>query len=173
MKRTLLLITLWVLTATAVVAQHQIPRSVFGNGATTTSNGSFKIVGTLGQPAIGLMNTNDHTSLAGFWYTPLEQATSIEQMEDEGLPRGFRLDQNYPNPFNPMTTLEFALPQRAHVTLKVFDLLGREVSTLVDKELGPGEYTIVFDAEDLPSGVYFYRIEAEEFVRTKKLILLK
>ncbi len=173
MKHTLLLLTLWVLTATAVVAQHQIPRSVFGNGATTTSGGNFKIVGTVGQPAIGPMSTNDHTSLAGFWYTTFERATSIEQIEDEGLPRGFRLDQNYPNPFNPMTTLAFAIPHRAHVTLKVFDLLGRAVSTLVDKALGPGAYKVVFDAEDLPSGVYFYRIEAEAFVQTKKLILLK
>ena len=136
MKHTLLLLTLWVLTSTAVVAQHQIPRSVFGNGATTTSGGSFKIVGTLGQPAIGLMSTNDHTSLAGFWYTTSERATSIEQIEDEGLPRGFRLDQNYPNPFNPMTTLSFAIPQRAHVTLKVFDSLGRAVSTWWIKRWG-------------------------------------
>ena len=173
MKHTLLLLTLWVLTSTAVVAQHQIPRSVFGNGATTTSDGNFTIVGTLGQPAIGLMSTNDHTSLAGFWYTTFERATSIEQIEDEGLPRGFRLDQNYPNPFNPMTTLAFAIPQRAHVTLKVFDSLGRAVSTLVDKALGAGVYRVVFDAEDLPSGVYFYRIEAEGFVQTKKLLLLK
>ena len=173
MKHTLLLLTLWVLTATAVVAQHQIPRSVFGNGATTTSDGNFKIVGTLGQPAIGLMSTTDHTSLAGFWYTTSERATSIEQIEDEELPRGFRLDQNYPNPFNPMTTLAFAVPQRAHVTLRVFDSLGRVVSMLVDKALGPGAYNVVFDAEDLPSGVYFYRIEAEGFVQTKKLILLK
>ncbi len=173
MKHTLLLLTLWVLTATAVVAQHQIPRSVFGNGATTTSGGSFTIVGTLGQPAIGLMSTNDHTSLAGFWYTTFERATSIEQIEDEGLPRGFRLDQNYPNPFNPMTTLQFAIPQRAHVTLRVFDLLGREVSTLVDKALGPGAYKVVFDAEDLPSGVYLYRLTAGAFTETKAMTLLK
>ncbi len=173
MKHTLLLLTLWVLTSTAVVAQHQIPRSVFGNGATTTSDGSFKIVGTLGQSVIGLMSTTDHTILAGFWYTTFERATSIEQIQEEGLPRGFRLDQNYPNPFNPMTTLAFAIPQGAHVTLKVFDSLGRVVSMLVDKALGPGAYNVVFDAEDLPSGVYFYRIEAEEFVQTKKLILLK
>ena len=89
MKHTLLLLTLWVLTATAVVAQHQIPRSVFGNGATTTSGGSFTIVGTVGQPVIGLMSTTDHISLAGFWYTTSELNTRLGAAMSSSIPPSF------------------------------------------------------------------------------------
>ena len=98
--------------------------------------------------------------------------TSVEQRTNN-VPKDFRLQQNYPNPFNPSTTIQFALPKRSEVTLKIFDLLGKEVATLVDEKLQSGEYKVIFEAGDLPSGVYFYRIKAESFVQTKKLMLLK
>ena len=99
--------------------------------------------------------------------------SSVEQIVNSVLPTEFRLEQNYPNPFNPSTTIQFALPKLSTVTLTLFDILGRKVTTLVDEEMQPGEYKVVFEEKDLPSGVYFYRIQAEEFVRTKKLMLLK
>ena len=99
--------------------------------------------------------------------------TSVEQISNSVLPKEFRLQQNYPNPFNPSTTIQFALPKRSEVMLKIFDLLGREVTTLVDEKLQPGEYKVIFEAEALSSGVYFYRIQAEGFVQTKELTLLK
>ncbi|RMF60607.1 MAG: DUF4185 domain-containing protein [Calditrichaeota bacterium] len=99
-------------------------------------------------------------------------ATSVAS-KNPTPPEHFMLWQNYPNPFNPTTTIKFALPRRSAVTLKVFDALGREVATLVDKVMEPGTHEVVFDVKALSSGVYFYRIQAEGFVATKKLMLLK
>ncbi|MEW6655066.1 MAG: T9SS type A sorting domain-containing protein, partial [Bacteroidota bacterium] len=88
-------------------------------------------------------------------------------------PTHFNLEQNYPNPFNPATTISFSLPSKTFVSLKVFDALGREVSILVSEELPAGTYSSQWNASGLPSGVYFYRLQAGSFVDTKKLILLK
>lgn len=88
-------------------------------------------------------------------------------------PIEFKLEQNYPNPFNPTTTIHFSLPQSVHTTLKIYDVLGREVATLVNGKLAPGGHSIVFDAKGLPSGVYFYRLQAGNFVQQRKMILVK
>lgn len=89
------------------------------------------------------------------------------------LPGSYSLMQNYPNPFNPTTTIEYSIPQRSMVTLKVYDLLGREVQTLVSEEKPVGIYRVNFNASTLASGVYFYRINAGNFNMTRKLIVLK
>lgn len=88
-------------------------------------------------------------------------------------PGGFRLVQNYPNPFNPATTICYQLAAVSHVTLKVYDVLGREVRTLVNGVETPGSYETRFNARDLPSGVYFYRLSADGLSRVGKLLLLK
>lgn len=89
------------------------------------------------------------------------------------IPQAFELSQNYPNPFNPSTTIQFTLARHTNVELKVFDLLGREVAILVDEALGSGTHEVVFDADDLPSGIYIYRIQTGEFVQARKLTILK
>ena len=89
------------------------------------------------------------------------------------LPRAFSLAQNYPNPFNPTTTIEFSLPTAAHVTLKVFDILGREIATLADKLDPAGVNSVRFDASRLSSGVYYYRIAAGSLVGTKQMLLVR
>ncbi|NNG27656.1 MAG: T9SS type A sorting domain-containing protein, partial [Ignavibacteriaceae bacterium] len=81
--------------------------------------------------------------------------------------------QNYPNPFNPSTEIKFAIPQIANVTLKVFDVLGREVVTLVDEQMEAGKHSLIFNAANLSSGVYYYTIITEYFIQTKKMLLLK
>ena len=88
-------------------------------------------------------------------------------------PLCFRLEQNYPNPFNPTTTIEYTIPKADRVILKIYDILGREVTTLVNGEQLKGKYSIAFNANKLASGVYFYRLRAGNFVETKKLILMK
>ncbi len=107
--------------------------------------------------------------------------------ENNHIPNGYFLSQNYPNPFNPTTTIKFSIPSETfhgtslqHVVLKVYDLLGREVTTLVNEEKTPGEYSVEFRAlptgrqvQSLPSGVYFYRLTAGSFSESKKMILLK
>lgn len=88
-------------------------------------------------------------------------------------PEGYVLESNYPNPFNPSTTISFSIPQAQHVSLVVYDALGREVATLVDSELGSGSHTVTFDGKNLSSGVYIYRIRAGDFVQEKKMQLVK
>ncbi|MEW5799566.1 MAG: T9SS type A sorting domain-containing protein [Bacteroidota bacterium] len=89
------------------------------------------------------------------------------------VPDVYALDQNYPNPFNPTTSLRYSIPHASHVTLKVFNVIGQEVSTLVNEQQKSGVYTVAFDASKLASGMYLYRITAGNFVQTKKMILVK
>jgi hypothetical protein len=95
------------------------------------------------------------------------------EKEKESLPHQFVLYQNYPNPFNPTTTIEFDIPERTNVKLVIYDILGREVETLIDKELEPGKYKLNFTATDLPSGVYFYILKTPKFTKTNKMLLIK
>ncbi|MBI5473272.1 MAG: T9SS type A sorting domain-containing protein [Ignavibacteriae bacterium] len=100
---------------------------------------------------------------------------------NEMLPAVFSLEQNYPNPFNPTTTIEFSLPKSSEASLKIFDILGREVATLVNEHLNAGTFKTEWDAKNMPSGTYFYRLQAGDastgsarsFVATKKLLLLR
>ena len=85
----------------------------------------------------------------------------------------FSLMQNYPNPFNPTTNIGFQIVEKGLVKLKVYDILGREIATLVNEEKGAGNYEVEFDASSLTSGVYFYRLTASTFITTRKMILLK
>ena len=89
------------------------------------------------------------------------------------IPAQFTLEQNYPNPFNPNTTIKYQIPEPSSVTLKVFDVLGNEVAILVNEEKQPRSYEVEFDGSGLASGLYFYKIQAGEFVETKKMLLLK
>jgi poly(3-hydroxybutyrate) depolymerase/ligand-binding sensor domain-containing protein len=98
--------------------------------------------------------------------------TAVDHQKDN-LPTHYSLSQNYPNPFNPTTRISFSLPSRAFVSLKLFDALGRQVAVLVSKELSAGTYSSQWNASDVPSGVYFYRLQAGSFSETKKLIVLR
>jgi hypothetical protein len=90
-----------------------------------------------------------------------------------GVPTSSTLEQNFPNPFNPTTNIVFSVAKTSSVSLKVFNLLGREVADLVNEELAPGRYRATFDGTALPSGVYFYRLQADQFSSTKRLMLLR
>jgi len=86
---------------------------------------------------------------------------------------GFLLKQNVPNPFSDLTIIQFAIHHREHITLKIYDVLGREVATLVDGEMEAGEHSVVFDASNLPSGMYFFRLTTPTFSQTKSMQVLK
>lgn len=94
-------------------------------------------------------------------------------VEVEMLPEKFSLSQNYPNPFNPSTNISYAIPYEEHLTLKIFDILGNEIQTLVNELKPAGRYNINFNAANLPSGVYYYILQAGNYSETKKLLLLK
>ena len=96
----------------------------------------------------------------------------INQLSTE-IPDNFSLSQNYPNPFNPTTNFEFRIAESGFVKLTVFDIAGAEIQTLVNRRLSPGTYSVDFDGSNLPSGVYYYRIEANSYTETKKMVLIK
>jgi hypothetical protein len=91
----------------------------------------------------------------------------------EVLPSKYELEQNYPNPFNPTTSIKYSIPNSGNVTLKVYDVLGNEVATLVNEGKERGVYTATFDASQFASGMYLYCLQAGSFTQTKKMILIK
>jgi hypothetical protein len=122
--------------------------------------------------------TSANTGYAVGWYgtilktTTGGNTTSVAQSSQE-RPEGFQLFQNYPNPFNPTTTIEYSVPERASVELKVVDVLGRVVTTLLNEEKPAGAYTVRWNADGVASGVYFYRLKAGGFVQTRKMLLVR
>ncbi len=151
--------------------QVVMPHSVVGRGGCRMSGANNTGHVTVGQTCIGVVSGPNTTHEIGFWYVlghPYGDA-----VEEGLLPVRNWFGQNYPNPFNPVTTLEFAVVARTHVEMKVYDVAGREVATLVDRELDAGHHRTVLDGVGLPSGVYFVRMVAGEFIETRKLVLLK
>jgi uncharacterized delta-60 repeat protein len=119
--------------------------------------------------AIGTGGTSDYSATANF-----TTGTGIDAVDKLGeIPKEFALFQNYPNPFNPTTGIGYQLSANSYVTLKVYDVLGREVRTLVSERQTAGSHSVTLYAANLPSGVYFYRLEAGRYHDTKKLLLLK
>jgi photosystem II stability/assembly factor-like uncharacterized protein len=109
----------------------------------------------------------------GIWRRPLSEMITGVYGKNNRYSRYFYLSQNYPNPFNPSTTISYQLPVVSQVTLKIYDVLGREVTTLVDEKKAPGTYDVKFDGSRLASGVYFCRMAAGNYASTKKLLMIK
>ena len=103
--------------------------------------------------------------------TDVQWTTSVQNLST--LPQEYTLFQNYPNPFNPSTTIKYQLPRMSYVTLQIYDILGRKVSTLVNEIKQAGYYSVAFDAASLSSGFYFYKITANTFTQTKQMMLIK
>jgi hypothetical protein len=99
--------------------------------------------------------------------------TRVGNDKNSGIVREYILHQNYPNPFNPTTVISYQVPTNSKVELKVYDVLGREVETLVNERQNAGEYSVTFDASNLSSGVYFYKLQTERFLETKQMVLIK
>jgi ligand-binding sensor domain-containing protein len=142
----------------------------YGTSWTTTNMG-------LTNPAIYALSITDTNLIAGtqngVWRRPLSEMITSVDIHSTDLPIRFNLKQNYPNPFNPSTKIQYTVPQSAHVTLKVYDLLGKEVAILVDDIKERGIYTTIWQGQNFPSGVYFYRLTAGTSTITRKLMLLR
>ncbi|MGE5352588.1 MAG: T9SS type A sorting domain-containing protein [Acidobacteriota bacterium] len=105
--------------------------------------------------------------------SPYNMTTGVEELKRMGVPENYSLEQNYPNPFNPATKIRYSLPERTFVTLKVFDVLGSEVASLVNQEKAAGNYEVEFNASKLTSGVYIYKIQAGKYSSARKLLIMK
>jgi hypothetical protein len=112
---------------------------------------------------------NNEMYIDNFWFGDFPVLVESEIIK----PLAFSSEQNFPNPFNPTTTITYQIPEISFVTLKVYDVLGKEITTLVNEEKPAGNYVVEFNAINLPSGIYFCRINAGNFVETKKMVLMK
>jgi hypothetical protein len=172
-----------------VYATDQVSGDVLGYGFTDV-NGSYSISGlapgsyNVTADAVGLTTSTTQSvstsydsngnPVVGSASFSLSSVTSVQQQpQSNAIPKSFVLSQNYPNPFNPSTTIAFSIPQGSKVSLKVYNILGQEVANLVDDYRQAGAYSVQFNASKLASGVYFYRLQANDFAQTKKLLLLK
>ena len=138
-----------------------------GSGAIILASGFLEPQNNEDGPGFGLLVVLSDGS------TFLMDASETYSEPDAGRPDSFVLGQNYPNPFNPVTSIAFSLPESSSVTLEVFDLQGRRVATLVDGRRSAGDHTVTFDAAHLSSGVYLYRLQAGDFVRSRQMMLVK
>jgi|GEM_PF-5844181 len=125
---------------------------------------------TLNDQGILFAATNDEL---GLFKADLNTLLTEAKKDIAELPSEYFLEQNYPNPFNPSTTISFSIPEAGNVSLKVYDILGKELQVLLNEEKSPGKYELKFDASHLPSGTYIYRINTGEYMSAKKLLLLK
>lgn len=154
-------------------AQYQISGASFSGGGGVTTGGDYTVSATIGQPAVGIATGENYQVQNGFWnFYESDIATSLEEQK-EMLPEEFSLDQNYPNPFNPATTIAFSLPEESDVRLVIYDMLGRQVATLVDETKSAGSYDVTFNAGNLASGTYIYRLQAGDNLKTRTMTLVK
>jgi hypothetical protein len=142
---------------------------VDGNRGLGRSINDFLVCGDF----LYVATASDYNGLNSVWKRPLsEMVTGVERQQQEH-PSHFALEQNYPNPFNPTTKIQFTIANRQLTIVTVYDVLGREVATLVNEVKDPGTHAVQFDGSNLASGVYFYRLSAGNFVQTRKLLLLR
>lgn len=156
------------------VAQGQNMRmvqEVVASGATDATNATMRMMGTIGQGVIGTVAGNANVDYQGFWHIPA-LASGVE-IGVTGPPADFQLFQNYPNPFNPATTIKFSVPKSTHIALRVISMTGALVKTLVNENYAAGSYSVVFTANEIPTGTYLYQLEAGGQVMTKRMILIK
>ena len=184
MRKSILILVLIFFTAGFLVqhrleAQITVSKSVIGNGGVVINNGEFTILGTVGQSFVGVVENSTHVNQIGFWYlTNQKVATDVADDPNLSIPIEFGLDQNYPNPFNPETEIPFRVPQESDVVLKIFNIRGQLVRTLIQADYTPGFHSIRWDGKDnngisVSSGLYIYQLQAGEFVQVRKMSLLK
>ncbi len=151
--------------------QNQVPFNVIGSGGAFHTNSEYILTGTLGEALIGSIGSEVNHVYSGFWYLYYEDVVSL--VEDETFPENFTLEQNFPNPFNPSTTIKFAVSERNLVQIRLYTIIGEEVLLLLNEEKERGWYEIKLNMNSFSSGVYIYRMNAGNYVSTKKMMLVK
>lgn len=165
------LVVALILAAGAATAQMQLENSVVGAGGGEAASISYGVRLTVGQPVTGTAASTGTRALFGVWYRRWVAAVSAVPGEPVGLRN--HLHQNAPNPFNPRTTIHFSIEKTAPTRLEVYDLRGHRVALLLDRTVAAGDHTLVFQPENLASGVYLLRLRAGSFDAVRRLVLLK
>jgi len=154
--------------------------STFSIGYAELKSSNMVMKSVIGQPFVGTARTANNEVKSGFLTDTLFRRVPLAVNEREVLPTKFALEQNYPNPFNPSTKLKYQLPVDSRVTLKVYNVLGQVVATLADETQSAGYKTVEWNASNVASGVYFYKLETvgtsdhdKSFTQVKKMLLLK
>ncbi|MBC8044160.1 MAG: T9SS type A sorting domain-containing protein [Rhizobacter sp.] len=161
------------LVITCKVSAQQIPFQTFSTaGGQSVTSGTRTLHGAFGQSFAG-GGVGYGAGFYSFQGTSLMLDVPVFSPTGAGKPQRFELQQNYPNPFNPSTTIAYAVAKGGDVSLKVYDVLGREVMTLVSGRREAGRYAARFDASRFSSGVYFYKFTSAAFTETKKMMLVK
>ena len=148
-----------------------------GYSQSSSANQDVQIFSTVGIPIMGISTNSMIKVNSGKDYIKnnfLELGKIAGENRNEPyLPKAFKLYENYPNPFNPETIIKYEIAEYSLINITLFDILGNKIETLLSEEKPAGVYTLEFNAANLPSGIYFYRISAGPFVKTKKMMLLK
>jgi len=148
-------------------------QSVISSGTSQAAASGRTLSATLGQTIQGVSGASGKNIGSGFWYTITESAVSTDIETLDTNPQKFALLGNYPNPFNPETTFNFNLAKAGKASLVVYDMLGNKVETIVDQELPAGEFRTSWNASGMASGTYFYQLEANGNIATRKMTLMK
>jgi len=182
MKYFLTFIIILILVSNLLAQKSKISWSSLNAGYIDWQSGNTNVKSLVGQSFVGFTKQSNVQVISGFLADTLIKSSTVGlNDEQEYLPKNYSLSQNYPNPFNPNTNIEYSVPNWSRTTLKVYDVLGSEIITLINEEKPAGVYKINWDASSLSSGVYFYRLQAgdpstgsgQSFVETRKMILLK
>ena len=165
-------ITLLFVLLVSSFSSTQTISGVFSAVGNKSTNSTQHLSFTIGESLIGYSDNSSTKNYTGFWYTFNESLTTNVQ-DQNFIPAEFKLEQNYPNPFNPFTVIKFAVSEKSMITLNVYDIIGREIATLINEERDAGWYEQSFDASALSSGIYIYRLSAGSKVFSKKMMLIK
>jgi hypothetical protein len=167
--------------STAVFVDEEVEPIITGRTSDGTSDHYFKF-GDRGDGTVGGLLDWMILDISGA-YAPGEGVPIPSELyvdppvgiasDSDALLKEFKLDQNYPNPFNPTTVIRYEVPRTSKVVIKLYNILGKEVMTLVNEEIPAGRYSLTLDATHLASGIYFYNMQADNFIQTRKMILLK
>jgi len=160
-------------------ANYTVEKSVFDEGGSLSRSTGYTVQDAAGQPSpLDACASANYSESSGIWVRVGSMPTAVGETNAENCPATFNLFQNYPNPFNPETEIRFALARHSRVVIDVFNTLGQQIVTLINKQYAAGFHSVHWDGNDrngrrASSGIYVYRIQAGEFSQVKKMILLK
>ena len=156
----------------ALPQSSKIIWSGFASGFGNSVNSTSILMNSYGELFSGSAQNSSSRIISGFLAFRENHLTGIKN-EQSIIPIVWKLEQNYPNPFNPSTTIKYQVPKAGYVSLKIYDILGREIKTLVNENKDVGYYEVRFDAVRFPSGVYIYELRSKDYLSDKKMMLLK